>query len=118
MMTRLTPGHACHHQAQMWRQRRKMDERPCTKLHLMATWTSPGCCWTVVWAGTGVSYPNLAIIARVMCTHHHDPADTITHAMTGANVDAKFTHGSTPLHTAAFEGHVDVARLLLDRGMG
>jgi hypothetical protein len=38
--------------------------------------------------------------------------------MTGADVEATDNHGRKPLHVAAKCGHVDVARLLLDRGMG
>jgi ankyrin repeat protein len=38
--------------------------------------------------------------------------------MTGADVDAKNHAEETPLHQAAHSGHVDVARLLLDRGIG
>jgi ankyrin repeat protein len=38
--------------------------------------------------------------------------------MTGADVEASNDDGGKPLHSAAAEGHVEVARLLLDRGMG
>jgi ankyrin repeat protein len=33
-------------------------------------------------------------------------------------VESKYDKGAMPLHYAAESGHVDVARLLLDRGMG
>jgi ankyrin repeat protein len=51
-----------------------------------------------------------------MCSGH-DQADTHA-AWTGADVESKERHGDTPLHVAAWHGHVNVARLLLDRGMG
>jgi hypothetical protein len=44
-------------------------------------------------------------------------ADPTLHAMTGADVDDRDCKGLTPLRAAAFYGRVDVARLLLDRGM-
>jgi ankyrin repeat protein len=34
----------------------------------------------------------------------------------GASVDARNTHGQTPLHMAAFKGHKEAAIYLLDHG--
>jgi ankyrin repeat protein len=38
--------------------------------------------------------------------------------MTGVDVNGQNSDGCTPLHFAAEQGHVDVARLLIDKGMG
>jgi hypothetical protein len=52
-----------HGQARMWRQRTTMDGSLCMWRQRTATWTSSGCCWTGVWAGTDAMLPlKLAII--------------------------------------------------------
>jgi hypothetical protein len=98
----------------MWKQRFQMapERHPCTLLQRKATRTSPGCCWTGVWAGTGVMLLPPGHHAMAMCAGHDDPADT-----TVANVEAGTDSILTPLHCAAYRGHVEVARLLLARGM-
>jgi ankyrin repeat protein len=50
--------------------------------------------------------------------HYHAPAHPTLRAMTGADVHATDDEGSTALHQAALNGCEDVARLLLNRGMG
>jgi ankyrin repeat protein len=50
-------------------------------------------------------------LVMTLLTRNHAP-------WTGADVQAALKDGSTPLHLAAQNGKVDVARLLLDRGMG
>jgi hypothetical protein len=59
-----------------------------------------------------------AFVAEV--TAGHGPADrTLRRSiMTGASMEAPGIHGWKPLHEAAHNGHVDVAALLLDKGMG